>query len=141
MNPCQCEQAVFSLFQGDSKTLTLGARFPTTGQPLDLSLCTAIVVNLPAQAGGYVQLTLADDDVVIEDPAVLGLITVAIDEASSALLNVGTVQDIFVTYTIDAKPETVSFFKCFSVFQALQTAPAPRRFFLRGVRRRAKIFL
>jgi hypothetical protein len=122
MQPCDpCASGIFSIFQGDAKTLTLQAVIQASNlQPLDLTSATEIIVQLPLAAGGYTALKLSLSEVVVVSPANLGTINVPISAVTSALLNVGSLQDIFVTYTITGmsnSPMTVSFPKSFSVFE------------------------
>jgi len=116
MNSC-CAPNVFSIFQGDAKVMNLKAVYGETGDPVDLTSCTQIVVNLPNADGSIAQLTLEDDEVAITSPAVLGKFAVTITSVESALFNVGELQSFDVTFTISGVVFTVRYVNALSVFQ------------------------
>lgn len=119
-NSCNtCNPNSFEIFTGEDKTMVLRAAFKATGLPLDLTDCTAIVVNLPNADGSIAALTLASGKVVIEDPLNYGQISVTIVNAVSALLNVGPRQNIDVDYTIGGLITTVRFWGGLTVLQSL----------------------
>ena len=100
---------MFTIFQGDQKTMSLKAVYAETGDPLDLTSCSAIVVSLPNADGSVLALTLASSAVAIQSPANLGKFTALITSAQSALLNVGELQNFDVTFTIGGNPFTVRY--------------------------------
>lgn len=114
----QCNQpAVFSIFKGDAKTMMLKAVYAGTGNPLDLTSCTEIVVNLPLAIGGFLQKKLSLSQVSITSPAVLGQFTCPISAVDSATLNLGELQNVDVTFTIGSTVMTVAFQQALSVFE------------------------
>lgn len=119
MQPQSCCPApsVFTIFLGDAKTMSLKAAYAETGDPVDLTSCTAIVVSLPAQAGAPLQLTLASGAVVISSPTNLGKFTAALTSVQSALLNVGELQNFDVTFTIGGNPFTVRYYQALTVLE------------------------
>lgn len=108
---------VFSIFTGDAKTMNLRAVYQDSGQPLDLTSASEIVVNLPNADGSILQLKLSLSAVTITSPAVLGNFTAAITSLQSALLNIGELQDFDVTFTISGSPFTVRYYGSLSVFE------------------------
>lgn len=120
MNPNFIVPSVFEIFLSDQKVLPLKALYEGSAQPLDLTSCTEIVVNLPLAAGGYLELKLSLSQVSIVGNPVLGQFQAPISAANSALLQTGTLQDVFAVFTISGaqnSPFTVPFRKCFSVFE------------------------
>lgn len=117
MTPCQQPAGPFSIFTGDVKTLPLRLAY-ANGLPVDIASATEIVVNLPNADGSYTQLKLTDAKVAIVSPGVLGQFTTAISALVSAVLNIGELQDIDVTFTIGGNPFTVRFYGALSVFEA-----------------------
>lgn len=116
MNPCSAPET-FSIFTGDQKTMSLKAAYAGPGgDPLDLSACTEIDIALPDADGSYTHLLLSATQVAITSPAILGKFTAVVTSAVSALLNVGELQNIDVTFTI-GEPFTVRFFGALSVFE------------------------
>lgn len=111
------QSKVFTIFTGDTKTMSLKVIYAESGNPLDLTDCTAIDVALPKADGTFAHLTLAGGDVVITTPVLLGNLTALVQSAVSALLNVGEFQNVDVTFTIGGKPMTVRFFQALSVYQ------------------------
>jgi hypothetical protein len=112
--------ATFSIFLGDTKTMYLKAVNSSclgVGDPLDLTSCTEIVINLPNADGTISQLKLTEDQVVIASPAVLGKFSAEIDGDLSALLNVGEFQNVDVTFTIGSEVFTVAFVQALSVYE------------------------
>ncbi len=97
--------------------MQLKAIYSDTGDPLDLTECTEIIVNLINSDGSTTQLKLSDDDVSISDPANLGKFTAEIDGDISAALQVGELQNVDVSFTIAGKTFTVRYAAALSVFQ------------------------
>lgn len=109
----------FSIFLGNETVLyakALQAKC-SGGDPLDLTYCTEIDVQLANQDGTITHLLLSTGGVVITPPAVLGKFTAAISSEVSALLNVGALQSFDVTFTILGTVFTVRYFQGLSVFQ------------------------
>ncbi len=119
MQPSACcpPNLPFSIFTTDKKTMPLRLAYVGTGLPFDLTSCTEIVVNLPIAGGGVTQLKLSLSQVAIVAPANLGQFTCLITAVVSALLNVGELQDVDVTFTVSAAPFTVRFYQALSVFE------------------------
>jgi hypothetical protein len=108
----------FSIFLGDEKTLKLKAISLENMDPLDLTNCTEIDIALPlAVIGGFEHLKLSTGDVVISSPPVLGTFYALITSVKSALLNVGELQNIDVTFTIGSTVLTVRYANALSVFE------------------------
>lgn len=116
MNPCTPIN-VFSIFTGDAKTMSLRALYQETGQPVDLTAASEIVVNLPNADGSFLQLKLSLSAVTVTSPAVLGNFTAVISAVQSALLNIGELQNFDVTFTISGNPFTVRYYGSLSVFE------------------------
>jgi hypothetical protein len=119
--PCS-QSPVFTIFQGDSKTLPLKALFADTLDPLDLTSCTEILVPLPNADGTFTVLKYSLSQVVIASPAVLGQFSVPISSVNSLLLNPGVLQNLDVTFTITGSGPgtgtfTVRYYACFSVLE------------------------
>lgn len=113
-----CAPVPFSIYLGDAKTMNLKAVFSGQGgDPLDLSACTEIVINLPKADGTTLQLKLSLTQVVIVSPAVLGKFNASISSMNSALLNVGELQDFDVQFTISGQIFTVPYPQSLSVFE------------------------
>lgn len=113
-----CTPPVFTIFTGDAKRIYLKAvNIGCDTDPLDLTSCTAIDIALPNADGTFTYLTLADGDVTIASPAILGKFNALISSDDSALLNPGELQNIDVTFTILAKEMTVRFYQALSVFE------------------------
>ena len=112
---CSQEFPVFSIFLGDSKTMSLAAFYANYGGPLDLTACSEIVISLPNQDGTFLQLKLSLSAVTITSPTVLGRFTAAISSLNSALLNVGELQSFNVTFTINGQVFTVPYVNALSV--------------------------
>ena len=55
---CSQEFPVFSIFLGDSKTMSLAAFYANYGGPLDLTACSEIVISLPNQDGAPVRVVV-----------------------------------------------------------------------------------
>jgi hypothetical protein len=106
----------FVIFTGDDKTMSLKAAYTVSGNPVDLTSCTAIDVALPNADGTFLHLTLTGG-VAITSPAVLGQFTAAITTVQSALLQPGELQDFDVTFTISTKRNTVRYYQALSVFE------------------------
>lgn len=115
-NSC-CPPNVFSIFTGDAKTMQLKAVYGETGDPLDLTSCTAIVVTLQNADGSSTALSIAGGQVSITSPANLGKFQCAISSAVSALLLVGEFQTFDVTFTISSNPQTVRYNQALTVLQ------------------------
>lgn len=110
----------FSIFQGDNKTMYLKAVNSAcggTGDPLDLTSCTEIVVNLPNADGTITQRKLSLAQVTITSPAALGKFSLLISSAISLVLNVGEFQNVDVTFTISGQIFTVPFLAALSVYE------------------------
>lgn len=111
----------FKIYLGDSKRMYLKVINAVCqgwiGDPVDLSDCTEIVINLLKADGTIAQLKFSDDDVQITDPAVLGKFSALIDADLSALLNVGEFQNVDVTFTIGSQVFTVAFQQALSVYE------------------------
>lgn len=117
---CQCNwnSGPFEIFTGQDKTMSMRVVQAANGLPLDLTECTAISVALPNADGSFTNLTLADSEVTITDPTNLGSFTVNITNEVSALLNVGVLQNIDVSFTISSLVTIVRFFQALSVLEA-----------------------
>ncbi len=109
---CGCAQNVFKIWQGDEKTMNLGAisRGCTTG-PLDLTSCTGITVALPAADGTFVDIAG-----VIDSPNLLGKFHVPIAAEDSALLAPGELQSFTAQFTFSGEIVTGEYSNCLSVF-------------------------
>lgn len=114
---CPQPAGPFSIFTGDAKTLPLRIAY-ASGLPVDITSASEIVVNLPNADGSFTQLKLSLTQVAIVSPGTLGQITAPISAIKSALLNIGELQDIDVTFTIGGNPFTVRFYGALSVFEA-----------------------
>lgn len=116
-NSCCPSSTVFTIFQGDAKIMNLKAAYAETGDPLDLTSCTAIVVSLPTLTGIPLQLTLLSGAVAISSPQNLGKFTAAITSVQSETLNVGELQNFDVTFTIGGAPFTVRYYNSLTVLE------------------------
>jgi hypothetical protein len=112
-----CKWPVFSIFQGDAKTLSLKIMYADSYDPVDLTNCTQIVVNLLNEDGTVTALELTNNQISITSPPVLGKFQAPISSEVSALLNLGEFQNIYVTFTIGSQVFTVPYLKQFSVFE------------------------
>lgn len=110
---------VFSVYLGDAKPMNLKvlAKDCDNMNPFDLSAADEIDVALPKQDGTLLHLLLSEDEVVVQSPAVLGRMTVAISSANSALLLVGVLQTFTVTITIGSEKQTVTYPNALSVLE------------------------
>ena len=108
---------VFSIFQGDAKTMSLAAIYSNFGGPLDLTDCTQIVITLPNFDGTFTVLKLSLSDITIASPTVLGKFSAAISSLVSGVLNVGELQSFNVTFTISGQVFTVPYINALSVFE------------------------
>jgi hypothetical protein len=119
LNCCDGQPPSFTIFLGDANTI--GFRVVggsgCASDPIDLTDCTEIVVNIPNADGTFLQLKLSLSQVVITSPPVLGKFTVAITSDQSALFNTGEFQNIDVTLTISGQVFTVPFIQALSVFE------------------------
>lgn len=111
----QCAQA-FTIFTGDNKTLNSKAVYAVTDDPLDLTSCTEIVVNLPNADGSFLQRKLSLSQVSIVGSPLLGKFATPISSIQSALLNPGELQNFDVTFTIASAVFTVRYYGALSVF-------------------------
>lgn len=111
-----CQSGTFTIFTRDQKAINLKA-VQLCGDPLDLTNCTEIAIALPNADGTFTTLLLSMSQVTITAPALLGKFSAVITSAVSALLNIGELQNIDVTFTISASPFTVRFYQALSVFQ------------------------
>lgn len=116
MQPC-CPPKVFSIFQGDSKTMNLAAIYGDTLAPLDLTDCTQINVILQNQDGTFTNLKLTNDQVDITSPPVLGQYTVPITTEVSSVLLPGELQTFDVTFTINGDIFTVRYSQALTVYE------------------------
>jgi hypothetical protein len=114
-----CQQNVFSIFQGDNKSMPLKAVYSQSGDPLDLTSCTEIVVSLPNQDGTFATFKLSLETVTITSPAVIGKFTIQVSAIISALLNLGELQNFTVVFTIAGQIFTVQYNQALSVFEAV----------------------
>lgn len=116
---CECgEPAVFSIFQGDNRVLPLRAvNVGCNSNPLDLTQCTEIDVELVDDTGVPVHLLLSEGDVSIFDPPILGNFGATISSEVSVTLNPGQFQTFYVTFTISGEKITVPYRQALSVFQ------------------------
>ncbi len=112
MNP------TFEIFLGDSKTMFLkvGCGKPTA-DPLDLTYCSEIVVNMPNADGTITGLSLTGGQVAILQPPILGKFSVQISTTVSQALNVGVFQNLDITFTVSGQVFTVPFIQALSVFE------------------------
>jgi hypothetical protein len=110
---------VFSIYTGDEKTLSLKAIYQESGDPLDLTSCTEIIVQLPLADGTFTALPLAGEDSVVEilSPAALGKFNVLIESEVSELLLVGELMNFDVVFTISGVVFTVKYSGCLTVLQ------------------------
>ncbi len=107
---------VFKIFLDDHSTMFFRV-VDKAFNPIDLSSCSEIVVNLANADGTYKQLKKSTGDVAITSPAVLGKFYAPILSGVSLLLNVGELQDVDVTFTISGQTFTVPFKQALSVFE------------------------
>lgn len=118
MTCTSCAQATpFSIYTGDSKTMSLKAVYSDSGDPLDLTSCTEIDIALPKADGTFLHLLKSTNTVVIVSPAVLGKFTAAIAALASATLLPGELQNFIVTFTIGSTIFTVPYVGALSVFE------------------------
>lgn len=113
----QCPQ-VFSIFTGDVKTLNAKAIYAVTDDPLDLTSCSEIVVNLPNADGSFLQLKKSLSQVTITGSPVLGKFAAPISAPQSGALQPGELQSFDVTFTINSEIFTVRYQNALSVFEA-----------------------
>lgn len=108
---------VFTIFLGDKKVMNLKAVYGDTGDPLDLTSCTEIVLALPLASGAFTALKLSLAQITITSPANLGKFaaTAAAIGAISATLMVGELQSFDVTFTISGNPFTVRYVSALTV--------------------------
>ena len=97
--------------------MSLKAVYAESGDPLDLTSCTEIVVSLPNQDGTFSTFKLSLSTVTITSPAVLGKFTILVTTLISNLLNVGVLQSFDVAFTISGQTFTVKYFQALSVFE------------------------
>lgn len=110
---------VFTIFLGDVKAMNLKAVYGDTGDPLDLTSCTEIVLALPLAGGGFTSLKLSLSQLAITSPANLGKFVasaVAMGTISAALM-VGELQNFDVTFTISGNPFTVRYYSALTVLE------------------------
>jgi hypothetical protein len=114
------DSKVFTIFQGDAKVMSMALTNDDAdgGGPVDLTNCTQINIYLPNADGTFTALQKSTGAVVVTSPPVLGKFTANISAATSALLNVGELQNIDVTFTIGTEIFTVQYERSLSVFQA-----------------------
>lgn len=108
---------VFTIFLGDVKAMNLKAVYGDSGDPLDLTSCTEILIALPLASGAFTALSLLGGDVTITSPANLGKFiasAAAIGEISDGLM-VGELQSFDVTFTISGNPFTVRYVSALTV--------------------------
>lgn len=118
MESCQsCQQKAFSIFLGDNKTMPLKVAYQESGDPVDLTSCTELVVNLLNQDGSFATFKLSLSQVTIVGSPLLGKFSILITSMISALLNVGELQNVDVTFTISGQVFTVRYFQALSVFE------------------------
>jgi hypothetical protein len=115
-NPCQ--KNVFSIFQGDNKTMPLKAVYSESGDPLDLTSCTEIVVSLPNEDGTLSTFKLSLSTVTITSPATIGKFSILVTTVISNLLNLGELQNFDVTFTISGQIFTVRYLNALSVLES-----------------------
>ncbi len=108
---------VFSIYTGDEKTLSLKAVYQESGDPLNLTDCIEIIVQLPLADGTFTALKFSEDDVEIPNPKVLGKFNALIASEVSALLLVGELMSFDVVFTIDDVTFTVKYSGCLTVLQ------------------------
>lgn len=121
MNSCDCGTTCslpFDIFTGEDKTLNLRVAYQATGLPFDLTDCSEIDIALPNADGTFAHLLLSTDQVIINDPTVLGSFSAAISHTVSALLNVGVLQDFTVSFTISSKVTIVKYAQSLNVLEA-----------------------
>jgi hypothetical protein len=112
-----CNQGPFEIFTGQDKVMNMKCLYADTSNPLDLTSCTAITVALPNADGTFANLTLTTG-VAIGSTPVLGNFAVTITAAVSALLNVGALQNINVTFVIGGLTTIVQFYQALTVIEA-----------------------
>lgn len=108
---------IFTVFLGDVKPLPLKAMYPGTYNPLDLTECTNIVVNITNTDGSVLQLSLEENEVTITGNPELGQFIANFTAEQSADFLVGELQNIDVTFTIAGEPMTIRYYNCFTVLQ------------------------
>ncbi len=110
---------VFTIFLGDVKAMNLKAVYGDSGDPLDLTSCTQIVVALPLAGGGTTSLKLSLSQITITSPDNLGkyVVSAAAMGAISASLMVGELQNFDVTFTIGGNPFTVRYYSALTVLE------------------------
>lgn len=113
---CQ-DSNLFSIFTGDAGVMNLRAVYASGLAPLDLTSCTAINVQLPLAAGGFLPLTIGTGEVTISGNPLLGAFTATISSVHSALLNIAELQSFYCTFTISGQLMTVAFTNALSVFE------------------------
>lgn len=109
----------FSIFLANAKTMFLRAmNAPCNGgDPLDLTYCSEIDVQLPNQDGTFTHLKLSLGQVLVTQPPVLGKFQVPITALVSAALNQGELQNFDVTFTILGEVFTVRYYQALSVYE------------------------
>jgi hypothetical protein len=118
MESCQsCQQKAFSIFLGDNKTMPLKVAYQESGDPVDLTSCTEIVVSLPNQDGTFSTFKLSLSTVTIVGSPLLGKFSITVTSLISALLNIGELQNFDVTFTISGQVFTVRYYAALSVFE------------------------
>lgn len=107
----------FQIFLGDAKSMYMRViNGGYAADPVDLTSADEIVVNLPNADGTITQLKKTTGGVVV-DTALLGKFHAVISSVASALLNVGELQDVDVTFTIGTLVFTVTYQQALSVYQ------------------------
>jgi hypothetical protein len=108
----------FEIFNNQDKTMSMRAVYQGTGLPLDLTSCTEIDVALPNADGTFTNLLYSLSQVSITSPPNLGSFTVPITHTVAALLKVGVLQNIDVSFTISGLITTVRYFQALTVLEA-----------------------
>ena len=107
---------VFNMFLGDDEPLPLMALLGNL-TPLDLTLCTQIIVYMPNADGSFLELSFTNEGVTLTSPTVLGQFVAEWTSMQSELFMVGELQSIDVSFTIAGKQQTIRFPNCISIFQ------------------------
>lgn len=108
---------VFTVFQGDVKPLPLKAMYARTFNPLPLTDCTEIVVNLLNSDGTVLAIKLSENNVTISGDPKLGMFVANFTSDESTKFAVGELQNIDVSFTINGNVMTIRYYGCFTVFQ------------------------
>jgi hypothetical protein len=116
---CSCANCCpqpFCIYTGEDKTIALLVKYQN-GAPFDLTECSEISIGLPNADGTRTTLLLSLGQVVIVSPTNLGNFTALITNQVSSLLNVGELQNIYVSFTVDGVITAVIYNQALNVFE------------------------